>query len=255
MGQALDLLQFSDPHLFADPDGELRGVVTYASLRATIAAAMQRHKRPDAILVTGDIAQDETPGAYERFYECFSELNLPVYGIPGNHDNTAYMRAALQRPPFHYCSHLDSAGWVVVMLDSHDPGQATGRLHESELQRLQQLLEQDPTRHALLVLHHHPIMTGSAWLDTVPLTNADSLFDIVDRHANVRCILWGHVHQAMRSKRDTVLLLATPSTCNQFAPDSAAFALADKPPAYRWLRLQSDGTIASAIEWCDSARR
>lgn len=254
MGQGLDLLQFSDPHLFADRAGELRGLRTYHTLRATIAAARERFPHPDAILVTGDIAQDESRGAYERFVECFEGTDTPVFCVPGNHDNPTYLREAMQGEPFTYCGEVLSDAWIVVLLDSHDPGRAPGRLAASQLQRLAAQLAAHDDRHALIVLHHHPVASGSAWLDTVGLENADELFAIVDRHPRVRCLLWGHVHQASRARRGEVLLLSTPSTGSQFAPASETFALDDKPPGFRWLRLHADGTIATAIEWCESAR-
>jgi len=65
----------------------------------------------------------------------------------------------------------------------------------------------------------------------------------------VCAVLWGHVHQAFEGERRGVRLLATPSTCAQFLPESDDFAVDHRPPAYRLLELRADGTMATALKW------
>ena len=79
-------------------------------------------------------------------------------------------------------------------------------------------------------------------------TDPDAFFAIVDRHPQVRVILWGHVHQEFAQRRNEVLLLAAPSTCLQFLPGSERFAVEEIPPGYRWLDLYPDGTLKTGIE-------
>ena len=76
---------------------------------------------------------------------------------------------------------------------------------------------------------------------------------MIDRHKNVRAILWGHVHQAYDGLRKNVRLLATPSTCAQFVPRADEFAVDARPPAYRTLQLQPDGTLVTEVVWVDSS--
>jgi len=87
----------------------------------------------------------------------------------------------------------------------------------------------------------------------VGLTNADELFAVLDRHRNVRAVLWGHVHQPFDALRGTVRLLATPATCAQFLPHSDEFAVDPRPPAYRTLELRADGTLLTELVWVDSS--
>ncbi|MEW7975911.1 MAG: hypothetical protein AB2814_00155 [Candidatus Sedimenticola endophacoides] len=79
------------------------------------------------------------------------------------------------------------------------------------------------------------------------LNNADELFAVTDRHSNVRAILWGHIHQQFEGWRSAVRMMGCPSTCIQFAPGKADFALDDLPPGYRWLELRPDCGIDSAV--------
>ena len=251
MNPVYRLLQFTDVHLFADPDGEMRGVRTLDTLKATLAEARRQHWPPDLVIVTGDIAQDESRGAYRLFRDCFADLGAPVLCLPGNHDNPGYMRELLTEPPFQCCGTANIGDWLLTMLCTHRPGDAGGYLDADELDRLSAELTASNGKHVLICLHHHPVSSGSRWLDTVALRNAAELWDIVEQHEQVRCLLWGHVHQAHEERRDGRLLLATPSTCRQFLPGSDKFALdTERPPAYRWLELHPDGTIVTAINWC-----
>ncbi|KTC63185.1 hypothetical protein AO262_22830 [Pseudomonas fluorescens ABAC62] len=43
-------------------------------------------------------------------------------------------------------------------------------------------------------------------------------------------------------------LLASPSTCIQFAPGSEDFKVSEQAPGYRWLRLHGDGRLETGVE-------
>jgi Icc protein len=89
---------------------------------------------------------------------------------------------------------------------------------------------------------------GSRWLDTMAVDNAGEFLAVIDRHPQVRGILWGHVHQTFDRQRNGVRLMATPSTCIQFLPGSDDFALDTAAPGYRWLSLHPDGRIETGVE-------
>ena len=244
----LRLIQFTDPHLYADESGALRGVMTLPALRRTLAHAQARDWPADAILVTGDLVQDD-PGGYANFVKVFGQLAAPVYCLPGNHDEPVAMRKALSQPPFVLGGFVDMGAWRIVLLDSCVPGAADGRLSDAALAALDAALTGAAGRHALVCLHHHPVPMSSRWLDRVGLQNAAELFRVIDAHRNVRALLWGHVHQSYDGLRRNVRLLGTPSTCAQFLPHSDEFAVDPRPPAYRTLSLRADGTLLTEVVW------
>ena len=246
MSSPLRLLQLSDPHLFGAADGALRGVNTRRSLEAVLRDARAHHWNTQAILLTGDLVNDDE-GGYATLREVMGDLGKPIWCVPGNHDESKVMRAQLAEPPFFIGGHFDLGAWRVVMLDSSVPGKAHGRLAPSELKRLEGALASAGGRFVLIGLHHHPVPMGSRWIDKVALRNADELFAITDRFACVRAMVWGHVHQTHDSRRKGVRLLATPSTCAQFLPASEQFALDPAPPGYRRLLLKSDGSLDTEV--------
>ena len=246
MKDTLHLLQFSDPHLFARRDGLIKGVCSYDSLGRVLALARRRHGECEAVLLTGDLVHDE-PGGYADIREQFATLGKPVYCVPGNHDDLPAMHRELSGSPFHIGGHADLKAWRLVFLDSVVPGAAHGTLADSELQRLEALLADAGGRHVLIALHHHPVNLASQWLDQVKLLNDREFFAITDRHPSVRAVCWGHVHQSFDVRRKGVRLLAVPSTCAQFMPNSAQFAIDHSAPGYRRLALNPDGSIESEV--------
>lgn len=246
----MKILQITDPHLYGNAGGTLRGVVTDASLRCVLDDAFQRVPDFAAVLVTGDLVQDD-PSGYLRFRSIFGNTPKPVLCIPGNHDEPEAMRQALAQPPFQICGTHLAGGWHFIMLDSYDPGHVGGRLTVQELERLDRALAQSPA-HAMVCLHHHPIEMKSQWLDGIGLANADEFWRIIDAHSHVRAVAWGHVHQEFAGSRGSVRLFATPSTGAQFLPHSDRYAVDSRPPAYRPFALYPDGRIESEVVWVQS---
>lgn len=248
------LVQLTDPHLYADPAGWLRGVQTLAALEVTLAAAATQIQAADAVLATGDLVHDD-PGGYTHFRQAFAPLGKPVLCIPGNHDDAPALARALADPPFQVGGQVDIRQWRIILLDSTVPRQDAGCLAPGELAALDSALCGAAAEHALVVLHHHPVAMASQWLDTVGLQNAPEFFAVLDRHPKVRGIVFGHVHQAFETTRRGVRILGTPSTCAQFLPRSPGFAVDTVPPAYRTLALAPDGQIDTQVVWLSPAQR
>lgn len=253
MMSVLRLLQFTDTHLYGTATESLRGVETLPALKRALACARTRDWPVDAMLVTGDIVQDD-PAGYVHFRKLFADFGVPVLCLPGNHDDPVAMRRELNGKPFTLGGFVDIGPWRIVLLDSCIAGSAGGRLSAAALADLDRALATAAARHALICLHHHPVPMSSRWLDQVGLENSDEFLALLDKHRNVRAITWGHVHQPFDSLRKGVRLLATPSTCAQFLPRADQFAVDPRPPAYRTFELRADGTLMTEVVWVDQYR-
>jgi Icc protein len=89
-------------------------------------------------------------------------------------------------------------------------------------------------------------------LDNVGLAQAEEFWRVVERHAQVRAVIWGHVHQVYEGRRGNVRLFATPSSGAQFVPHSDRYAVDSAPPAYRRFQLHADGRIETEVHWVQS---
>jgi len=246
---AIRVLHLTDPHLFADADGELRGTVTAATLQRVLDHYKAGDWRAKRVLVTGDLIQDDSAGAYERFRDLLLPLNLRVHCIPGNHDIRDLMRTVCRQPPFSYCAWEEIGNWLIVGIDSCVKDDAGGEVTTEELDRLSTIVTGSAAKHVMVCLHHPPIRMGSTWLDTVGLKNGDEFLERLRMLGRVRVATFGHVHQEYDAEHEGVRIIATPSTCRQFKQGSDDFAVDDNPPAYRRFALNSDGTVDTELVW------
>jgi len=243
------VLHLTDPHLFADRHGELRGTNTYDSFNAVLHHFRAGNWTADVVACTGDIIQDDTAAAYENFRTLIEPLGLPVHCIPGNHDVRALMQAALSAPPFTYCDAVPLGDWLMVGIDSCVSDSAGGQVAAAELDRLDAAIAASDAPHVLVCLHHPPADVGSKWLDSVGLRNGDEFLERINASGRVRLALFGHVHQEYDQQHGDVRVIGTPSTCRQFKRLSDEFAVDQRSPAYRRITLHADGGFDNDLVW------
>lgn len=247
-GNTVRLIQITDTHLCAEPGGTLLDMDTDRSLQLVIQCALKERGTPDGLLCTGDLSDQGSVQAYRRLIGYLSAIAAPDFWLPGNHDDRGQMVAAVSGSN-RLRGEFQAGGWQVVMLNSQIPGAVGGRLGDTERQRLQLSLERAQAEglYTLICMHHQPVAIGSAWIDEQMVQDADQFWEIVESFDSVRGVLWGHVHQQIDVLRGDIALMASPSSCVQFAPGSEAFKADDKPPGYRWLELCADGSIKTEV--------
>ena len=144
--------------------------------------------------------------------------------------------------------------WQLILLDSQVVGVPYGELSKHQLAMLDQCLSQHLDKHSLVLLHHHPVLIGSAWLDQHTLRNSSQLWEVINRHSNVKGLVCGHVHQDFDQLHSGVRVIATPSTCAQFKPNSNDFALDNVAPGWRRLSLLENGQIETHVHRLEAGR-
>ena len=241
-------MQLTDTHISAGEDDTLAGVDTTGTLQDVI-AAVKRHEDLDLALVTGDLAETPTGDTYNKLAELLRQVRMPVHCLPGNHDDPELMQRLLNTGNVSTAGNLTCGNWSIILLDTHSPGEQGGYLCATELATLDAALQNSRDRHVLVCLHHQPVDIHSPWMDRMALKNSDALFRVLDRHGNIRGIVWGHIHQDFTATRNGVLLFGSPSTCIQFRPQAEVATIDDKPPAYRRFTLAEDGGIQTRVHW------
>ena len=244
------IVQITDPHLFKDANGELLGINTQASFSQVLSEIQQQQYDYDLVLATGDLVQDNSDEGYLRFRQDVKALNNKmVFWIPGNHDFQPKMFEILKEETVSAKKHiLLGDKWQILLLDSQVQGVPHGQLEAEELDWLKLKLQEYPERYSLVVLHHHLLSTGSAWLDQHNLRNANELAEVLAPFKHVKALLYGHIHQQVDSEWLGYQVMATPSTCIQFKADSNTFALDVVQPGWREIDLHADGHIETRVK-------
>ncbi|NOZ52431.1 MAG: 3',5'-cyclic-AMP phosphodiesterase [Gammaproteobacteria bacterium] len=246
----VNILQLTDTHFFEDPNRELYGVNTRASLQAVLRQVELSHIPYDLVLATGDLVHDETEAGYKALAQMFAGLAAPSYYLPGNHDAPHIMEKVLVNSTLDGFSVVVRGEWCIILLDSSASGQVEGYLSESILQRLHNELVHQLDRKVLIALHHHVVDVQSVWLDRLNLTNNAAFRNIVAAHSNVKAVINGHIHQELQVQQNGILYLGTPSTCFQFKPGLDKPGIDDgRPPGFRHILLNNDGSIVTRVHY------
>lgn len=199
---SLTLLHLSDPHL----DG---GEVRAERLRAVL-DLMPASRRPDAIVVTGDVADHGADAEYVQFRDIMAGRG-PWLAVPGNHDDPD--RFGNDGP----VTSLDLDGLRITGIDVTVPGEDHGELR-SEVAAL--AAERAAGAAAtVLAFHQPPITIGHGYIDPMNLRNPDALAALVDRIGTVAAILCGHAHTAGATTFAGVSLLLAPGIVSSLRPD------------------------------------
>lgn len=249
----LRVAQLTDMHLYADASRLSKGIQTSKTFQAVLNALALISPKPDVVLLTGDLSNDETIGSYQNLYRSLAPFAIPTYWIAGNHDLPDVMEPILSQPPFSQEKAFQLGNWQFIMLNSRLAQHVEGELSEETLSWLDDQLVAHPLHPTLVALHHPPLLIGSTWMDEIGLQNRDRLFQVLDRHPQVRLVLFGHIHQAFDRWRNDVRYLGTPSTCVQFIPDCNEFAIdSTQQPGFRLLTLYPDGRFDTTVERINS---
>ncbi|HGY2267316.1 3',5'-cyclic-AMP phosphodiesterase [Morganella morganii] len=237
-GAAVLILQITDTHLFAGETDTLLGINTLHSYHAVLDAIVKQQLPADLIVATGDLVQDQSTRAYQRFTDGIARLPAPCVWLPGNHDYQPSMAQELAAAGISSSKQvLIGEQWQILLLDSQVQGVPHGELSDDQLIWLDNCLAQQPDRHTVVMLHHHPLASGCTWLDQHSLRNSHMLAEVLTRYQNIEGILCGHIHQDMDVMWNGIRMLATPSTCVQFKPHCTNFTLDTAAPGWRYLEL------------------
>jgi 3',5'-cyclic AMP phosphodiesterase CpdA len=246
------LCQISDPHLV--PEGRLAygKVDTPALLERCVSAIRALPRAPDAVVATGDLTDHALPEEYALLRELLAPLTVPVYLLPGNHDERGALQAAFPDMP-----HLQGEdGFVqytvedfdlrLVVLDTVVPRAPGGELCARRLAWLDRTLAA-VRRPTVVAQHHPPIAAGMSLMDSMRLANPAAQAEVIARHPHVERVIAGHYHRPFHARFAGTVASVCPSTAHQLVLDlvpGAGLSFTFEPSGYQ-LHLWQDGELVT----------
>ena len=174
----------------------------------------------DAIIVTGDIANDGRPDEYKLARALLASPH-PVLICPGNHDErSAYREGLLDEPapasdrlPINAAHRIGGA--LFAMCDTSIPGRIEGSLRDDTITWLDRLLtDTGPDVPAFVCFHHPPVLLHSPFLDGIRQYGEERLATVLERHPQVVAVLCGHAHTAAATTFAGKPLLVAPGVAS-----------------------------------------
>lgn len=232
------LLHLSDTHLVGAAAPLYGAVDSAARLRQLFTEFAASGSRPEAVVITGDLADKGEPAAYATLRSIVepacAQMGARVIWAMGNHDNRAHFRAALldapamdapapdspaQRgpapavdpmAPVDHCHYVD--GLRIITLDSTVPGFHHGELSPAQLSWLAEELSTPAPDGTVLALHHPPVPSVLDLAVLVELRGQAALAEVL-RGSDVRIILAGHLHYSTTAMFAGIPVSVASATC------------------------------------------
>jgi 3',5'-cyclic AMP phosphodiesterase CpdA len=243
------LVQLSDIHIGGSEDGK----DPIPRFEAVIEAICSLPNAPDAVLVSGDLTDHGTAEEYEVVRKMLGRLDLPLYVLPGNHDDRRRIREAFDLPgegeePIRYSVNVGELR--VVLLDSNVPGRDPGAFDADRLGWLDAELSKEPERPTLLAVHHTPLTTGVPEWDAINLEASDreALGSAVARHPQLLSIVGGHLHRVAASALAGCPVLSAPSAYLQVRPNFERDEVTWVDPPGFAIHALRDSNLTSQVE-------
>jgi len=251
------LVQLTDLHI-REPGRLAYGRIDTAPyLRTAVQSVLRLRQRPQAVVITGDLTDFGRAAEYAHLAGLLAPLDMPVYLLPGNHDDRDQMRRSF--PAHHWLGReggfiqysVQVGGLRLITLDTCEPGKSHGTLDESRLQWLERELESCKHQPVVIAMHHPPFQTLIGHMDDIGLLQgATELEAIVARHPNVERVICGHLHRAIDVRFGGTIACTTPAPAHQVALDLDPRAESRwmlEPPGFRVLAQDGHGRVVSHI--------
>lgn len=235
------IAQITDFHIGA-PGKKVGGQIDTADfLKRAVAHVNALDPQPEVVLATGDLANVGTADEYRYVRELLAPITLPLYVIPGNHDNRETMRAAfsdhayLPREGFLQYA-IDDYPLRLIALDTLIQGEEGGELRPESLAWLEARLAEARDKPTVVIMHHQPFWTGMHYMDNIGLADPAAFRDVIARHNQVERVLCGHMHRAIETRFAGTVATTCPSTAHQVALDlrpNVEAAWTYEPPGFQ----------------------
>lgn len=242
MTQAFTFVQITDLHIRQPGRLAYGRVDTSTYLRTTIESVLALHQRPHAVVITGDLTDFGRVEEYEYLRELVRPLEMPLYLMPGNHDDRDNLRRV-----FHDHTYLGDSGFIqycvpvgplqLVSLDTSEPGRSDGALCSERLAWLETTLAELNGQPIVVAMHHPPFRTLIGHMDDIGVSEGSKELEaLLQRHPNVERVLCGHLHRAIDVRFGGTLASTCPGPAHQVTLNLDSEAASDwmlEPPAFR----------------------
>jgi Icc-related predicted phosphoesterase len=257
-GLPMLIAQISDLHCTEAGVEAKLGCENNKNIALAIARVNELSPRPDIVLATGDLTTAGRPEQYKALATLIDPLELPLYIIPGNHDEYRPLLNAFSgkyglvddgRDYVH--TVIDDGPLRLVSLDTTVFGHHHGAIPEDRASWLDQVLCDAPNKPTLIFMHHPPIETGIWWMDRLGIHEGlDRLATVLGSHSQVIGITAGHLHRTIHGTFAGVPVTVAPTTCYAVdldIHDEGLPKVTSEPPAMMMHYWHADTLISHTL--------
>lgn len=249
------IVHISDTHFLGGARALYGTVDTDSTVHRAMAQLERSGLRPDAVVLTGDIADKGEADAYRRVRDIVEtateRLGAAVIWVMGNHDERAAFRTELLREKGSSApvdGVFEIRGLRIIALDTSVPGYHHGELGDDQLAWLADVLSEPAPQGTLLALHHPPVPTPLPLMSLLELREQARLAEVV-AGSDIRAILGGHLHSATTGLFAGIPVSVAAATCYTIDPSAAQRELTgvNGGQSFNLVRVYGDQVVHSQV--------
>jgi 3',5'-cyclic AMP phosphodiesterase CpdA len=213
------IVHISDTHYLGGGRALYGAVDTDAHLARALEQLERSGRRPEAIVVTGDLADLGEPDAYRRLKGQLDPVarrtGSEIVWVMGNHDEREPYSSILygEEPSTRPQDRVhDVNGLRIVALDTSVPGYHHGELTDDQLSWLTEVLAIPASHGTILALHHPPLPSPVEVMAIIELQEQQRLAEVLEG-SDVRAILGGHLHYSTSGTFAGIPVSVAAATC------------------------------------------
>lgn len=248
------IAHLSDPHVIPG-DRRLGGHIdTVDQFRQCLARVEASGLPFDAVIVSGDLADQGEPAAYRLFREIIEpvveRLGAQLVLTGGNHDERGPLAKGLY--DLDTDAPQDRVTWVkdlrIIDVDTAVPGYHHGGLSDDQFAWLSSELATQAPHGTLLVMHHPPIVYRSPVMQLLDFDDPGRLAEVLSG-TDVRVILSGHLHVTTFGTLAGIPVLVAGGVCyvdDVGMPGDDLMAI-DGPQSWNIVEVHPDQVVATVV--------
>ena len=252
------IIQITDLHIGFEGENT-RNVDVRRNFQKVLESVLNSH--PNIIVITGDICYK---APYQEIYDwvksIIDQIEIPVYIIPGNHDDSSmidekYLPAPMDKNNQQYFS-ISKDQCELIFLDS-----ASAQMGELQWSWLENELNSNDNQYSnenknrspkIIFMHHPPIKCGAPFMDKLHSFKQGKRFvDIMNKVTDSRVYIFcGHYHIDKNIYLNNFSVHITPSCFFQIKQDEEEFAVDHYRVGYRVIDI-SRNRLTHYMEYVD----
>ena len=199
----------------------------------------------DAIVLTGDLCYREgNSKIYKWIRSCLSGLDLPVYAISGNHDNSGKLaevfhpekRVTTENKLYYFVKKGEE---ILFFLDSGD-----GQIGAKQFSWLKEKTDKYQPQRLIVFMHHPPVLAEVPHMDGKhSLKDLEAFQQFTAEYGKEVHVFCGHYHVSKQVVRDNMNIYICPASFFQIDQSAREFKVEHTLPGYRLITIKSDSLL------------